>query len=123
MCTIYDRTNGTVLTQSKGDGNLYGLHVSRPEPASASIAHSPTCTTLNLIHKRLGHPSASTLHKMIKRGLVTGIMVHDLESMEGFVCDACIQAKMYLFKSATSMPISASIDYTLTFAGNLSTPQ
>ena len=36
---------------------------------------------------------------MIKKGPITGIMVHDLESTEGFVCDACIQAKM------TSLPL------------------
>ena len=41
VCTIYNCKNSTVLAQSKGNGNLYKLHISHPEPASASIAHSP----------------------------------------------------------------------------------
>ena len=90
VCTIYNQKTGTVLAQSKGGGNPYNLHISCPEPALASIAHSPTCMTLDLIHKHLGHPSANTLKNMVKKGLVTGVMVHNLESTEGFICDACI---------------------------------
>ena len=90
VCSIYNCKSGAVLAQSKGNGNLYGLHISRPTPPVASIAHSPARMTLDLIHKRLGHPSASTLNNMVKKGLVTGVTVHDLESTQGFVCDACI---------------------------------
>ena len=38
VCTIYNHKNSAVLAQSKGNGNLCELHISHPEPTSASIA-------------------------------------------------------------------------------------
>ena len=81
-----------VLARSIDGGSLYDLHTLREKPSTimASIAQKPAHLSLNLIHRRLGHPSIGVLQKMIKGGLVKGMVVQDLEESRDFVCDACL---------------------------------
>src|SRR5258708_20244414 len=52
--------------------------------------------TLDLMHKCLGHPNYATLCRMINKGLVKGVVVHDPNGNPTDVCDACMCAKMTL---------------------------
>ena len=83
-----------VIGESEKGGNLYDLHIIH------STAHMPAWLTLDVLHKRLGHPGLTTLQRMIQKGLVKGIDVRDIEKLPNHVCDACIKAKM------TSLPFN-----------------
>src|SRR5258708_5716834 len=60
VCSIYN-PNGVVVAESEQGRSLYNLHILHDPIPMASTAHIPAQLTLNLLHKRLGHPSASTL--------------------------------------------------------------
>ena len=67
----------------------------------ASTACIPAQITLNVLHKHLGHPSTSTLWRMIRKGLVEGVVIQDVELLPDPVCDTCIRAKMTSFPFKT----------------------
>ena len=89
-------SNGDVLARSNDGGSLYNLHTLHVEPNTimASIAQKSAHLSLDLIHWHLGHPSVGVLRKMLKKGLVKGVVVYDLEESREIFCDACLQAKM-----------------------------
>src|SRR5258707_13130750 len=89
VCSIYN-PEGTIIAKSEQGGNLYSLHILHDPVPMASTAHIPAQMTLNLLHKHLGHPSASTLRRMIWKGLVEGAVIQNIESLSDPVCDACI---------------------------------
>jgi transposase InsO family protein len=91
-CCIQN-ASGKIIAESKGGGNLYDLRVHHTPYPTVSIAKSSRFP-LDLIHKRLGHPSPSTLRKMIKLGYIKGFSAEDLKELNGHVCDACMRAKM-----------------------------
>ena len=51
-----------VIGESEKGGNLYDLHIIH------STAHMPAWLTLDVLHKRLGHPGLTTLQQMIQKG-------------------------------------------------------
>ena len=92
VCSIYN-PKGVVIAETKKGGSLYNLHILCNPVPMASTAHIPVQITLNLLHKCLGHPSATTLWWMIWKGLVGGVAVWEIELLPDPVCDACIRAK------------------------------
>ncbi len=92
-CFIVDKLSGQVMAKSVGGGNLFNLHLA-PHAPMASTAHASRWINLDLMHKHLGHPNYATLHRMIKKGLVKGVVVHDPNGSPASVCDACMHAKM-----------------------------
>ena len=85
-------SNGDVLARLKDGGSLYDLHTLYVEPNTvmASIAQKYAHLSLDLIHWHLGYPSIGVLRQMLKKGLVKGVVVHDLEESREIFCDACL---------------------------------
>ena len=90
---LIENPNQSIIAESEEGGNLYDLRIVC-EPVMASTAHLQDGITLDILHKRLGHPNLSTLQQMIRKGLVKGINVQDVGSNTSLVCNACIKAKM-----------------------------
>src|SRR5258708_15647904 len=98
--TIDSVGEGTVALTSIINGNKlhivlqWVLHVfilKNSHIPMASTAHASGRVTLDLMHKHLGHPNYATLHRMINKGLVKGVIVHDPKGNPTSVCDACMR--------------------------------
>ena len=97
-CFYRDKVSGKRITLAE---EHHGLYFVRP-PAIARahvvvVTPSPSSGRLSLLHRRLGHPSFSTLRHLFPR-LFCG------QPVDRFVCDACSRAKHH----RTTYPLSLS---------------
>lgn len=94
LCVIQDRTSRMLIGAGEQHGGLYYYYGS-----IMATAHQATCrSSLDLWHKRLGHPSTKVLNKLPH--LSSNVSTFT----ESKVCDVCVRAK----HSRTKFPISTN---------------
>ena len=106
-CTIQNENNSIVGQIPCSPQGIY--HVSIDPTESTSVAVE-TLTPME-IHHRMGHISLTIAVKLIKDGLVTGIWICNMPSVDLEFCKSCIYAK------ATHKPIAKARkgEHTSTF--------
>ena len=85
-CFYRDKVSGRMTTLAE---EHQGLYLVRPPPSTfvaAAVYSSPSHDRLWLLHRRLGHPSFSTLRTLF-------LHLFHSQPVDRFVCDACRQSK------------------------------
>ena len=95
-CTIWDKNN-SVMGQIPH--SLQGIYCVTMDPTKSTSVAVETLTPME-IHCRMGHISMTIAAKLIKDGLVTGIQIHNMPSVDLEFCKSCIYAK------ATHKPVA-----------------
>lgn len=99
LCVIQDRTSRMLIGAGEQHGGLYYYYGS-----IMATAHQATCrSSLDLWHKRLGHPSTKVLNKLPH--LSSNVSTFT----ESKVCDVCVRAKNILELNFLSVPIKLCI--------------
>ena len=89
-CEIRGEDGKVVGSVPKTSQGLYKLtHEISEETANAAVE----VLTLDQLHRRMGHISATTARQLVDKGLVTGVKLDKKLNAQPFFCESCVYAK------------------------------
>ena len=88
-----ENKEGNIIGHGQMKGRLYLLDAKLIQ-TSQEVSHyaSPPKITWDQLHRRYGHISITSLERLSKNGMVSGLLI-DQSSKPSITCEACIQAK------------------------------
>ena len=88
-----ENKEGNIIGHGQMKGRLYLLDAKLIQ-TSQEVSHyaSPPKITWGQLHRRYGHISITSLERLSKNGMVSGLLI-DQSSKPSITCEACIQAK------------------------------
>ena len=94
-----------ILTATRRPDRLYYLDAPRSWSERAYPAFIPPTSKLEKLHRKLGHLNYSSIRALVRKGLVTGIVLTKEElNVEPLICASCTLGKM----TRASFPLSES---------------
>ena len=91
QCYLEDK-NGKIIMYGQMQGRLYLIDASTTQSKEFAHYASQLKLSWDQWHRRYGHISTSSLERLIKEGMVNGILINQTTSPSKS-CEACIEAK------------------------------